>query len=102
MPDVAGELRDEEKVSLSSQGPGGGGVGLGDGAGEGLVVSVDNQPPPFDVVLELLDGGRDGQKKESAIKIYHAEESLDVELGGGEGELLDGVGRGRIPSESMV
>ena len=61
MPDVAGELRDEEKVSLSSQGPGGGGVGLGDGAGEGLVVSVDNQLPPFDVVLELLDRGGDGQ-----------------------------------------
>ena len=32
-PDVAGVLRDEQEVSLSSQGPGGSGVGLGDGAG---------------------------------------------------------------------
>ena len=30
-------------------------VEWGDGAGEGLVVSVDDKPPPFDVVLELLD-----------------------------------------------
>ena len=28
--------------------------------------------------------------KEPVIKIHHVEESLDVELGGGEGELLDG------------
>ena len=36
MPDVAGELADEEEVTLSPQGPGGGGVGLRDGAGQGF------------------------------------------------------------------
>ena len=34
MPDVAGELGDEQQVSLSAQRPDGSGVGLGDGAGE--------------------------------------------------------------------
>ena len=62
MPDVAGELRDEEEVSLGPQGPGGGGVGLGDRDSQGLMVRVDNKPPPLDVVLELLDRGRDGQE----------------------------------------
>ena len=42
VPDVAGVLRDEQEMSLSSQGPGGSGVGLGDGAGQGLVVGVDD------------------------------------------------------------
>lgn len=62
MPDVAGVLRDEEQMSLSSQGPGGSGVGLGDGAGQGLVVRVDDQAPPLDVMLELLDCGSNGQE----------------------------------------
>lgn len=62
MPDVAGVLRDEKQMSLSSQGPGGSGVGLGDGAGQGLVVRVDDQAPPLDVVLELLDRGGYGQE----------------------------------------
>ena len=42
VPYVAGVLRDEQEMSLSSQGPGGSGVGLGDGAGQGLVVCVDD------------------------------------------------------------
>ena len=62
MPDVAGVLRDEQEMSLSSQGPVGSGVGLGDGAGQGLVISVYDKPPPFDVVLELLDRGGYGQE----------------------------------------
>ena len=37
-------------------------MGLGDGAGERLVVCVDYQPPPLDVVLELPDCGGDGQE----------------------------------------
>ena len=64
MPDVAGVLRDEQEVSLSSQGPGG--MGLGDGAGQGLVVRVDDQAPPLDVVLELLD--RSGYSQELPVK----------------------------------
>ena len=37
-------------------------MGLGDGAGQGLVVGVDDKPPPFDVVLEILDRGGYGQE----------------------------------------
>ena len=55
MPDVAGELADEEEVTLGPQGPSGGGVGLRDGAGEGLVVCVNDQLPAIDEVLELRD-----------------------------------------------
>ena len=62
MPDVAGELGDEQQLSLSAQGPGGSGVGLGDGAGQGLVVCVDDHSPSFDVVQELLDHGSDSQE----------------------------------------
>ena len=55
MPVVAGELADEEKVTLGPQESGGGGVGLRDGAGEGLVVHVDDQLPALYVVLKLPD-----------------------------------------------
>ena len=44
-------------------------------------------------------------RKETAIKVHHAEQSLDVELGGGEGEPLDGIDllqEGGIPLESKV
>ena len=37
-------------------------MGLGDGAGERLVVRVDYHLPPLDEVLELPDGGGDGQE----------------------------------------
>ena len=62
MADVAGELADEEEVTLGSQGPGGGGVGLHDGAGEGLVVCIDDQFTALNEVLELHDGGRDSKE----------------------------------------
>ena len=62
VPDVAGELGDEEEVSLGSQGPGRSGVGLGDGAGQGLMVGVYYQAPPFDLVSKLLDSGRYGEE----------------------------------------
>ena len=40
VPDVTGELADEEGVTLGPQGPGGGRVSLCDGAGQGFVVGV--------------------------------------------------------------
>ena len=44
--DVAGELADEEEVTLSLQRPGGGRVGLRDGAGQRLVIGEDDQLLP--------------------------------------------------------
>ena len=62
VPDVAGELADEEEVMLSPQGLGGGGVGLHDEAGQGFVISVNDQLPPLDEVLELPDCRGHGQE----------------------------------------
>ena len=62
MPDVAGELADEQEVTLGPQGPSGSGVGLGDRAGQGLVISVCYHLPPLDEVLELPDRGGNGQE----------------------------------------
>ena len=70
--------------------------GTGDGVLH-LVHSGDHLRGDGEVLLGLGQGVRQGADdvgkagKETAIKIHHAKESLDVELGGGEGELLDGV-----------
>ena len=70
--------------------------GVGDG-GLHEVHGGDHLQGDGEVLLGLGQGVRQGADgvgeagKESAIKIYHAEESLDVELGGGERELLDGI-----------
>ena len=45
--------------------------------------------PEHGVRLGGWDVGEAG--KETAIEIHHAQQALDVQLGGGEGELLDGV-----------
>ena len=62
VPDVAGELANEQEVTLSQKGPSGSGVGLGDGTGQGFVISVYNHLPLLDEVLELPDGGGDSQE----------------------------------------
>ena len=62
VPDVAGEMADEEEVTLGPQGLGGGEVGLRDGAGQGFVIGVDDQLPPLDEVLELTDCRGHGQE----------------------------------------
>ena len=41
-------------------------MGLGDGAGQGLVVRVDDQAPPLNVMLELLD--RSGNDQELPVE----------------------------------
>ena len=74
--------------------------GVGDG-GLHVVHGGDHLRGDDEVLLGLGEGVRQGADdvgeagKEPAIKIHHVEESLDVELGGGEGELLDGVDPGR-------
>ena len=90
MPDVAGELGDEEEA-LSLPRTGGCGVGLCDGAGERLVIRIDYHLPTFDEVLELPEGG--GASLELLV------EGGVPGVGAGkataeEGEQLDGVDGG--------
>ena len=61
VPDVAGELADEQEVAFGLQGPSVSGVGLGDGIGQGFVISIYNHLPPLEV-LELPDSGGDGRE----------------------------------------
>ena len=70
--------------------------GIGDG-GLHVVHGGDHLRGDGEVLLGLGEGVCQGADdvdkagKESAIKIHHAKQSLDVDLGGGEGEHLDGV-----------
>ena len=70
--------------------------GFGDG-GLHVVHGGDHLRGDGEVLLGLGEGVRQGADdmgeagKEPPVKVHHAEQPLDVELGGGEGQLLDGI-----------
>ena len=69
--------------------------GFGD-CGLHVVHGGDHLRGDGEVLLGLGEGVRQGADdvgeagKETAVKIHHAEQPLDIELGGGEWELFDG------------